>query len=557
MIKIASWNIRGLNSPRKQMEIKKFIHTSRLSLIGIVETKVRQENLAVVMQKCLPSGWEFLHNIGSSSVARIIVAWDKQGPSVSLLSTSDQMMLLSVTMEMKTFVISIVYGFNQAGNRKKLWDDLRTSYSLVGHQPWILMGDLLISMLRAGCEHCYSRLDRAVVNAQWQNIFTESEAVVLTPGVSDHCPLTVSILPYKGGMKAFNDIQKRVLAANEELVHIQSRCAHAPGDPILMEYEKLSLLHYNGLSLAEESWSRQKSRIRWLNLGDNNTKFFHKKVASHRMRNKIISICDAGVTPEEVKVAIFAINGDKSPGPEGYNASFFQKNWTVVGDEILASRLQPVLPHIINKGQAAFVKGRSISDNILLMQELVRNYQRDSGPDRCAIKIDLMKAYDSVDWDFLFEVMVALNFPSKFISWVRICITSAMYSIVIDGELEGFFKGEKGLRQGDPIAPYLFLLIMEGLYAILQKKISEGQFNYHPKCSALSISYLAFADDLFLMAGTDCHSIAILKEALDDFYYSSGLKPNLLKSQIFFSGVNPAVKTDILSILPIPEGSLL
>lgn len=70
--------------------------------------------------------------------------------------------------------------------------------------------------------------------------------------------------------------------------------------------------------------------------------------------------------------------------------------------KILASRLQPVLPHIINKAQAAFVKGRSISDNILLMQELVRNYQRDSGPARCAIKIDLMKAYDSGDWDFLF-----------------------------------------------------------------------------------------------------------------------------------------------------------
>lgn len=73
----------------------------------------------------------------------------------------------------------------------------------------------------------------------------------------------------------YSDIQKRVLAANEELAHIQSRCANAPGDPILMENEKLCLLHYNEFSLAEESWSRQKSRIRWLNLGDNNTKFFH------------------------------------------------------------------------------------------------------------------------------------------------------------------------------------------------------------------------------------------------------------------------------------------
>lgn len=193
------------------------------------------------MQKCLPSGWEFLHNIGSGSVARIIVAWANQGPLVSLLSTSDQMMLLSVTMEMKTFVISIVYGFNQAGNRTKLWDDLRTSYSLVGLQPWILMGDFNAvrwqnersdhgsfdstsagdfntcleyigmedinstgfwftwSNRRTGREHCGSRLDRAVVNAQWQNIFTESEAVVLTPGVSDQSLLQFQFFLTKEG----------------------------------------------------------------------------------------------------------------------------------------------------------------------------------------------------------------------------------------------------------------------------------------------------------------------------------------------------------------------
>lgn len=110
------------------------------------------------------------------------------------------------------------------------------------------------------------------------------------------------------------------------------------------------------------------------------------------------------------------------------------------------------------------------------MQELVRNYQRDSGIARCAIKIDLMKAYDSVDWDFLFEVMSAMDFPPLFISWIRTCITSAMFFVVINGELKGYFKGEKGLRQGDPISPYLFLMVMEGLYAILQKKISQGQF---------------------------------------------------------------------------------
>lgn len=189
------------------------------------------------------------------------------------------------------------------------------------------------------------------------------------------------------------------------------------------------------------------------------------------------------------------------------------------------------------------------------MQELVRNYQRDSGSTRCAIKIDFMKAYNSVDWDSLFYVMMALEFPAQFIFWVKQCITSAMYPVIINGELVGFFKGAKGLRQGDPISPYLFVMVIEGLYSILQRRIGQSKFTYHPTCGSLSISYLAFAHDVFLLAGADYPSVRVLKAALEEFYFSSGLKPNLQKSQVFFSGVNAASKTAILYMLTIPEGS--
>lgn len=96
------------------------------------------------MKKCLPLGWSFVHNLVSGPVARIIVAWDCQQTQhsvVTVLFTFEQMLLLSVVMHQKAFVVSFIYGFNQASDRRKLWDELRMGLDLVGNQPWIILGD--------------------------------------------------------------------------------------------------------------------------------------------------------------------------------------------------------------------------------------------------------------------------------------------------------------------------------------------------------------------------------------------------------------------------------
>jgi hypothetical protein len=126
--------------------------------------------------------------------------------------------------------------------------------------------------------------------------------------------------------------------------------------------------------------------------------------------------------------------------------------------------------------------GRRIGDNILLTQELLRNYHRDKGSPRCALKVDLMKAFDTVRWDFLLSVLNTVGFPDIVIRWIKECITTPRFSISINGELNGFFAGGRGLRQGDPLSPYLFVLVMEAFSGLLNCMVNEGPFKFHWRC---------------------------------------------------------------------------
>ncbi|XP_058218842.1 uncharacterized protein LOC131329621 [Rhododendron vialii] len=195
------------------------------------------------------------------------------------------------------------------------------------------------------------------------------------------------------------------------------------------------------------------------------------------------------VTVDEIQVALKSIKGDKSPGPDGYNSSFYHQNWETVGPDLKAA-----ISQFFSQVPSTIKDYRRISccnvpyKCITKILELVKDYHKDQGPARCAMKLDLMKAYDSVAWPFLFDIMTVMGFPAIFINWVKKCVTSAMFSIVINGELVGYFPGQRGLQQGDPISPYLFLLVREGFSSLLHYRISQSRFTYHPRCSTLQLS---------------------------------------------------------------------
>ncbi|GKA88788.1 hypothetical protein Tco_0810552 [Tanacetum coccineum] len=262
------------------------------------------------------------------------------------------------------------------------------------------------------------------------------------------------------------------------------------------------------------------------------------------------------ISIQEVKDAMFSMGDDKSPGSDGYTATngtlLKEINHTIIAlipkvksltrindyrpisccnvlfkciSKIIANRIKHCLKNIASPNQSAFVPGGSITDNILLTQELMHNYHLDRGTPRCAFKVDIQKAYDTVDWEFLRTILHGFGFHDKMVSWIIECVSTTSYSICVNGSLHGYFKGKRGLRQGDPLSPYLFTLVMEVITLMIQRRIRETDyFTYHRYCSKMELVNLCFADDLFLFAYGDVNSASIIKEVLDEFKVASGLR---------------------------------
>lgn len=145
--------------------------------------------------------------------------------------------------------------------------------------------------------------------------------------------------------------------------------------------------------------------------------------------------------------------------------------------------------------------------------------------------------------------MRAMLFPESMIGWVRECVSTAHFSISMNGYLEGHFNGGRGLRQGDPISPYLFLMFMEAFSCTLKENIMQRGFKFHPSCEQLQVSHLCFTDDLFLFSAADIVYVGIIKDSLEEFSSMAGLYPNLQKSSIFMAGVNDQLRVDICNLM--------
>lgn len=345
--------------------------------------------------------------------------------------------------------------------------------------------------------------------------------------------------------ESYSDISTRTASAREALNAMQEAFHLDPFNLDLAAKERECINTFLNLHLQEESFYKQKSRIKWLEEGDLNTKFFHHSVNKRHLLNRILSLRDdAGNTVQEppliqqlvvshlrdllaaanhntlpsihdirlvipcalydsqilllsnpvseveIRDSLFSLATGKAPGPDGFGVEFFRHCWDIVGPtvtsavldffntgellkepnntiltlvpkcpnattindfrpiaccntvykcitKIIANRLAAVMPNVISSTQNAFVKGRRISDNILLAQELFAGFHHK--PHKCAIKVDFRKAYDTLNWDFLEVTLRAFRFPLHFARLIMRCVRSPHFSVALNGELHGFF----------------------------------------------------------------------------------------------------------------------
>lgn len=172
------------------------------------------------------------------------------------------------------------------------------------------------------------------------------------------------------------------------------------------------------------------------------------------------------------------------------------------------------------------------------------------------IKVDLRKAYDFVEWQFIEQILKELGFPLKMCTWIMKFIRTVQYTFNVNGKLTTTIQAKIGMRQGDPMCPYIFVFVMEYLNMCLKGLKKDPDYIYHPRCKKLDITHLCFADYLLLFAKEVVLSVTRLKEKFEMFSTASGLKANLSKSKVFFSGVKQNIQQQILQELKFEKGEL-
>ncbi|GJU67009.1 RNA-directed DNA polymerase, eukaryota [Tanacetum coccineum] len=290
------------------------------------------------------------------------------------------------------------------------------------------------------------------------------------------------------------------------------------------------------------------------------------------------------ISKEEIKRAVWDCGTDKAPGPDGFTFGFYRRYWNLIESDvvdaiacffnqgqipkggnssfialipkvlnanmvkdfrpisligslykiiakILANRLVMVLGDLVNEIQSAFVANRQILDGPFILNELVQ-WCKKKKKQSMVFKVDFEKAYDSVRWDFVDDILKKFGFGEKWCRWIQSCLRSSRGSVIVNGSPTKEFQFYKGLKQGDPLSPFLFILVMESLHVSFQRVVDAGLFKRIVLAPSFHLSHMFYADDAIFMGQWSEYNIDTIVHVLDCFHRASGLRINMAKSKL-------------------------
>lgn len=288
---------------------------------------------------------------------------------------------------------------------------------------------------------------------------------------------------------------------------------------------------------------------------------------------------------DEIQSAMFDINPDKAPGTGGMTSLFFQKFWGITAEavrhtvkefflngtldprlnqtniclipkterpiemgefrpislcnvsykvisKLMSKRLKKCLPKIISETQSAFVARRLITDNILVAHEVFHALRTNPGcrSKFVAIKTDMSKAFDRVEWSFLEALLLKIGFSTQWVSWIKVCISSISYQVLLNGEPKGRITP----------SPFLFILLTEALISQLQGAEREGRITgFKIARNSPPVSHILFVDDSLFFCKADIQQCSELIRIINTYGLSSGQQLNVNKSSILFGSKVP------------------
>ncbi|GAA0175584.1 hypothetical protein LIER_28729 [Lithospermum erythrorhizon] len=434
-----------------------------------------------------------------------------------------------------SFYLTAIYGRNNKLERTSLWSNLCSDKVVVQQCPWIVIGDF--NVIRSVEEAKGGKVtDRAAIS--------EFNDCLSTVGLMD--------FPHEGCRFTWNRnweeksilrVLDRVVCNNawlQRMIECTAFNDRIEGDAMEVLNKKIKILkgRLKELNVREyHLFNRDPEKIKMV-IVDFYKDFFINK-GTHDMQlplnASLQTVSDqnkgllcANITKEEIEGVVKSMKKAKALGPDDFPIEFVKDTWEITKESvveanpknmkqfrpiacctsiykiistIIANILKNVLDQVVAIQQTVYVPGRRITDGILVMQELMNGYHKNSGSARCVIKIDIPKAYDIVKWSFLWDVMSRMEFPAVFVNWIKMCLTSAWFSISLNGSLNDFFSSTRGLRQGDPLSPYLFIIMMEAFNSLLRMNMERYGYDFHLFCENIRLIHVCFADDVFLVAG--------------------------------------------------------